>query len=141
MLPTPIWMEFGATDGSHRKGTDPLSGLSYSLFTQAAVFLSQALAISPLGKVLIHLILLKEAGGGESCSKLTALQFGRHSHRPGSVTDLKCNILLSEKLCACSFSVALTEASIFAKHNVKILQIQPKAICFSCNPILTHPSI
>lgn len=75
----------------------------------------QVLAVSLLCKILIRFILLKEACGG-GCANLAVLGFGRHSHHPGSLTDLKCNILLSEKLCACSFSVALPAASIFAKQ-------------------------
>lgn len=133
----------GATDDGHVKAQSRWVGLvtvctfrlsySYSKYCQV-------LTASLLCKILIHLILLKEAWEG-GCANLAVLGFGRHSHHPGSWTDLKCNILLSEKLWACSFSVVLTEASIFAKHKVKILQIQPKAICYSCNTILTHSSI
>lgn len=95
-----------------------------------------------LSKVLIHLILLKEVGEEEDCANLTVLWFKRgDSHHLGSLSDFQCNILLSIKLCVCSFPVALIVTSIFAKHNIKILQIQPKAVCYSCNTILTHINI
>lgn len=120
------------------KDTDPLSGLSYSLNTQVAAFLIQVLPSPGRFSSLKSLDSLNSPEGGwgrKGFANLSVLQFGRHKaqspFRSGSATDLKCNILLSEKLCACSFSVALTEASIFAKHNVKIFQIQPKVICYS----------
>lgn len=95
-----------------------------------------------LSKVLIHLILLKEVGEEEDCANLTVLWFRRgDSHHLGFLSDFQCNILLSVKLCVCSFPVALIVTSIFAKHNIKILQIQPKAVCYSCNAILTHINI
>lgn len=121
----------------------PISGgLGYKVCTFRLLYSSyfkccQVLAVPPLFKVLIHLIPLKEVGEEEDCANLTVPWFRRDSHHLGSLSDFKCNILLSVKLCICSFSVAITVTSIFAKHNLKILQVQPKAVCYSCNTILT----
>lgn len=108
----------GATDDGHTqtqiRWVGSVTACTFRLSNSYSKY-CQVLAVSLLCKILIHFILLKEACGG-GCANLAVLGFGRHSHHPGSLTDLKCNILLSEKLCACSFSVALPAASIFAKQ-------------------------
>lgn len=110
----------GATDDGHKKTQipDPLSGLSYSPYIQAVVFLFQVLPSPGRFSSLQNLDSFHSPEGGlwRGLCKPCCFRFGRHSHHPGSLTDLKCNILLSEKLCACSFSVALPAASIFAKQ-------------------------
>lgn len=140
-LPTQIWMEQGRHRWWSREGTDRSSGLGYKVCTFRLLYSSyfkhcQVPAVPPLSKVLIHLVLLKEVEEEEDCANLTALWFRGDSHHLGSLSDLKCNILLSVNLCVCSFSVAVIVTSIFAKHKLKILQIQPKAVCYSCNTIL-----
>lgn len=126
-----------------REGTDRLSGLSYKVCTFRLLYSSyfkycQVQAVPPLSKVLIHLILLKEVEEEEDCANLTVLWFGGDSHHLGFLSDFRCNILLSVKLCICSFSVAVVVTSIFAKHKLKRLQIKPKAVCYSCNTVLTR---
>lgn len=141
-LPAQIWMERGRHRWWSREGTDRLGGLSYKVCTLRLLYSSyfkccQVPAVCLLSKVLIHLILLKEVEEKEDCANLTVLWFRRDSHHLGTLSDFKCNILLSVKLGICSFSVAIPVTSIFAKHNLKMLQIQPKAVCYSCNTILT----
>lgn len=145
-LPTQIWTEQGRHRWRSREGTDRLSGLAYKVCTFRLLYSSyfkycQVPAVPPLSKVLIHLSLLKEVGEEEDCTNLTVLWFQRDSHHLGSLSDFKCNILLSVKLCICSSSVAAIVTSIFAKHNIKILQIQPKAVYYSWNTILTRINI
>lgn len=149
MAPRCCLYQFGWSSEPQRshKDTDPLSGLSYSPNTQVAVFLFQVLPSPGRFSSLKSLDSFNSPEGGwgrKGFANLSVLQFGRHKaqspFRPGSVTDLKCNILLCEKLCARSFSAALTEASIFAKHNVKIFQIRPKVICYSRSVALTTPA-
>lgn len=133
--------------GRHRwwscEGTDWSSGLGYKVGTFRLLYSSyfkycQVQAVSPLSKVLIHLILLKEVEEEEDCTNLSVLWFRGDSHHLGFLSDFKCNILLSVKLCVCSFSVAVIGTSIFAKQKLKILQIKPKAVCYSRNTVLTH---
>lgn len=125
-LPPQIWTERGRHRWWSRESTDRSSGLGYKVCTFRLLYSSyfkycQVPAVSPLSKVLIHLILLKEVEEEEDCANLTVLWFRRDSHHPGSLSDFNCNILLSVKLCICSFSVAVIVTSIFAKHNLKIL--------------------
>lgn len=125
-LPPQIWTERGRHRWRSREGTDRSSGLRYKVCTSRLLYSSyfkycQVPAVSPLSKVLIHLILLKEAEEEGDCANLTVLWFRRDSHHLGSLSDFKCNILLSVKLCICSSSVAVIVTSIFAKHNLKIL--------------------
>lgn len=126
-LPAQIWTERGRHRWWSREGTGRLSRLGYRVPTFRLLYSSyfkscQVPAVSLLSKVLIHLILLKEVGEEEDCSNLTLLWSRRDSHHLGFLSGFRCNILLSVKLCICSFSVALTVTSIFAKHNIKILQ-------------------
>lgn len=142
-LPTQIWMEWGRHRWWSREGTDRSSGLSYKVCTFRLLYSSyfkycQVPAAPPLSKVLIHLILLEEVEEEEDCANLTVLWFRGDSHHLGSLSDFKSNILLSVKLCICSFSVAGIVTSIFAKQKLKILQIQPEAVCYSCNTVLTY---
>lgn len=117
-----------------------MSGLGYKVCTFRLLYSSyfkycQVQAVSPLSKVSIHFILLKEVEE-EDCADLTVLWFRGDSHHLGFLSDFKCNILLSVKLC--SFPVAVIVTSIFAKHKLKILQIKSKAVSYSCNTVLTH---
>lgn len=126
-------MERGRHRWWSREGTDRSSGLGYKVCTFKLLYSShfkycQVPALPHLSKVLIHLILLKEVEEEEGCANLTLSWFRGDSHHLGALSDFKCNILLSVKLCICSFSVAIIVTSIFAKHNIKILQIQPKAV-------------
>lgn len=110
-LPPQIWTERGRHRWWSREGTDRSSGLCYKVCTFRLLYSSyfmycQVPAVSPLSKVLIHLILLKEVEEEEDCASPTVLWFRRDSHHLGSLSDFKCNILLSVKLCICSFSVA-----------------------------------
>lgn len=119
-----------------------MRGLSYRVCVFRLLYSSyfkhsHVQVVSPLSKVLIHLILLQEVGE-EDCTNLTVLWFRGDSHHLGFLSDFKCNILLSVKLCICSFSVAVMVSSIFAKHKLKILQIKPKAVCYSCDTVFTH---
>lgn len=142
-LPTQIWMEWGRHRWWSREGTDRSSGPGYKVCTFRLLYSSyfkycQVPAVPLLSKVLIHLILLEEVEVEEDCANLTVLWFRGDSHHLGSLSDFKCNILLRVKLYICSFSVAAIVTSIFAKHKLKILQIQPKAVCYSGNAVLTY---
>lgn len=134
MAPRCCLYQFGWSSEPQRshKDTDPLSGLSYSPNTQVAVFLFQVLPSPGRFSSLKSLDSFNSPEGGwgrKGFANLSVLQFGRHKaqspFRPGSVTDLKCDILLSEKLCARSFSAALTEASIFAGRQDQ--RVQPRS--------------
>ena len=142
-LPTQIWREPGRHRWWSREGTGRMRGLSYRVCVFRLLYSSyfkhsHVQAVPPLSKVLIPLILLQEVGEEEDCTNLTVLWFRGDSHHLGFLSDFKCNILLSVKLCICSFSVVVMVSSIFAKHQLKILQIKPKAVCYSCNTVFTH---
>lgn len=135
------WSE-GGTDGGHVKAqTDRVGSVTKSVHLGCCIPPISSTAKSrlfPVSKVLIHLILLEEVEEEEDCANLTILWFRGDSHHLGSLSDFKSNILLSVKLCVCSFSVAGIVTSIFSKHKLKILQIQPEAVCYSCNTVLTY---